>query len=302
MVKRLLKLRARTSHGGLYLIASGLLLCLGGIAHVAVWMADGGSWAGDVSWRKPILFGISTGMTFVSLGWVLTLIRPGSRSRRWVWELAVAIAGLVEVGLITLQAWRGVPSHFNHATPLDTAIVYGIDGLVVVIAVAVLGITVRSFGSLRIAEQPVAADVAWSVRAGLVFLLLSCGFGFWMLWYGESRVDNGQDPGTFGAAGVVKFVHGMPIHALQVLPIAGYVLGRLAVSVKHRLAAVQWLTAAIAVLTVFSAWQTFGGRGRADLEWVGLLLLGAAGACSLAAVSAGWPRTLAKAHPAGQRA
>ncbi|MFM7108931.1 MAG: hypothetical protein ACKOZU_10100, partial [Planctomycetaceae bacterium] len=45
------------------LVVVGSVLVLSGVAHVAAWGALGGPWEGPVTWRKPILFGISGGLT-----------------------------------------------------------------------------------------------------------------------------------------------------------------------------------------------------------------------------------------------
>ena len=37
----------------------GALLVLSGAFHAVVFLVDGGSWEGPVSWRKPIVFGLS---------------------------------------------------------------------------------------------------------------------------------------------------------------------------------------------------------------------------------------------------
>ena len=47
-------------------------------------------------------------------------------SRRWT----NAVVGVVEAGLISLQAWRGTTSHFNVATPFDTA-VFAVMGIAI---------------------------------------------------------------------------------------------------------------------------------------------------------------------------
>jgi hypothetical protein len=52
----------------------GLVLVGSGLAHVGVWGVTGGPWEGPVTWRKPILFGISGGLTAVSAGWVWSLL------------------------------------------------------------------------------------------------------------------------------------------------------------------------------------------------------------------------------------
>jgi len=46
----------------------GLLLVASGMAHLVVWAVLGGPWEGPVTWRKPILFGISGGLTSLSHG------------------------------------------------------------------------------------------------------------------------------------------------------------------------------------------------------------------------------------------
>lgn len=65
------------------------------------------------------------------------------------WGLALAV--LVEVGQITLQQWRGVPSHFNRATALDALIPNGIEpGAVRPIAV----VRCHVAGLGRLADRP----------------------------------------------------------------------------------------------------------------------------------------------------
>ena len=54
----------------------GVVLVASGIGHLPVWAVLGGAWEGPVTWRKPILFGISGGLTAISLGWVWSLLPP----------------------------------------------------------------------------------------------------------------------------------------------------------------------------------------------------------------------------------
>jgi hypothetical protein len=57
-----------------FLYAVAVILLTSGLFHSAIFLVSGGSWQGDVSWRKPILFGFSFGITAFSLGWVLTYL------------------------------------------------------------------------------------------------------------------------------------------------------------------------------------------------------------------------------------
>ena len=85
---------------------------------MGVFAVDGGAWEGPVSWRKPIVFGLSFGVTIVTLAWFLTLLRLG-RASGWAVSLVLSIASIGEVVLISMQKWRGVASHFNETTTFD---------------------------------------------------------------------------------------------------------------------------------------------------------------------------------------
>src|SRR5918993_4166544 len=116
----------RTSYQS-FLYAAGVLLLASGLVHSVVFLLDGGGWDGPLSWRKPILFGFSFGITVLSLGWVLSFL---PRRRRLGWLLAgpLGVASVAEVLLITMQRWRGVPSHFNEATAFDAAVFNAMGG------------------------------------------------------------------------------------------------------------------------------------------------------------------------------
>ena len=53
--------------------ACAALLLVSGVFHGFVFLVDGGSWEGPVSWRKPIVFGLSFGVTLATLTWIVGL-------------------------------------------------------------------------------------------------------------------------------------------------------------------------------------------------------------------------------------
>jgi hypothetical protein len=246
---------------------AGLLLVASGLLHVGVWAVLGGPWEGPLAWRKPILFGISAGVTLLSLAWVAGVFRPSA----WVWAAAWLLAGtlVAEVALITLQTWRGVPSHFNHATPFDAAVA---DAMTALIAVAVLVLVAWAVGSLGRLRAP--ADSALAARAGLLLLVLGAALGFVAQGIGEWRLARGLDPYHFGAAGVPKFPHGIPLHALQWLPLLAWLAARAGWTEGARVRAVAVSAMGQILLTVFAATQAFTGRSRADADAAGLALAG----------------------------
>ncbi|MBW8821695.1 MAG: hypothetical protein JF598_26670, partial [Streptomyces sp.] len=121
--------------------ATGVLLVLSGLAHLVVFAVDGGPWDGPVSWRKPVTFGVSFGVTLIAVAWITSYLRVGPRLRTLL--LAVFAADCaVEVGGITLQAWRGVPSHLDMETPFDTAVsmTLAVGGGVLVVLLTVFAV------------------------------------------------------------------------------------------------------------------------------------------------------------------
>jgi hypothetical protein len=250
------------------LVAAGLLLALSGIAHLVVWAIDGGAWEGPVTWRKPILFGISGGLTAISAGWALTRFPP----RRWdsllAWTTAMALT--LEVGLIDLQRWRGVASHFNRSTPLDSFLYDAMGVLILWVTFVVGDLAVRSF------RQPIKlpADMRLAMQAGLVTLVWSCGLGIWASVHGERQVLLGLPPERFGVAGVPKFAHGAVIHALQWLPLLAWAAKRVGFEERQRLWLVRVATLGTVFLAVYAVLQTLAGRSRVDGSWplAGLLV------------------------------
>src|SRR5262249_7034831 len=111
--------RGRTVERLCYVI--GAVLFAGGLFHLGVFAVDGGPWLGPVSWRKPVTFGVSFGLTLVTMAWVTSFLPLGERNRARLLGVFAA-ACVLETALVTLQAWRHVPSHFNNETPFDTAI------------------------------------------------------------------------------------------------------------------------------------------------------------------------------------
>jgi hypothetical protein len=64
-----------------YLVGAGLILV--GLAHAGIWAVTGGSATGALSWRKPTTFGISFGLTTLTLGWVAGYL-PVRRAVGWL--------------------------------------------------------------------------------------------------------------------------------------------------------------------------------------------------------------------------
>jgi hypothetical protein len=253
------------------LLIAGTILLASGVFHVGVSLVRDGGWAGPLSWRKPIEFGISGGLTTLSLAAVMSrLPRTG-----WLaWSCAVAIALFVpETFLIALQTWRGVPSHFNFDTGFDIAVFSAMGTLIAFVSLAIVVMTVWSFTSLR---GPGSSALA--IRAGMVFLTIGQLLGFFLLGNGFA-VDDVSRASIVGAAGELKIPHAVALHGLQVLGFLALILERTRLPEPRRFqlaaAAIAGYTIALAVSVI----QAFDGRGPVD--FAPLTLVGTVAAVAL---------------------
>jgi len=274
----------------------GAVMVASGIAHLPVWAVLGGPWEGPVTWRKPILFGISGGLTAISLGWIWSMLP----SRRGDAPLAAATAWalFVEVLLIGVQQWRGVGSHFNRDTPLDSFLFDAMGVLIVAVTLVIADLTLR----LGLRRPAAAADMLLAARVGMLLLLVSCLLGIWVGMHGETRIDQGLDPTRLGAAGVPKFPHGVVIHAVQWLPMLAWALRRAGITTASRVWLVAMASAGSTLFLIYALVQTALGRSRFDTVPVTAAILVAAVLCLAAPVAAtawAWLGRRRSARPRG---
>ena len=249
-------------------IQIGATLIASGLFHLTLMLLTGADWSGPLSLRKPGLFGVSAGVTVWSIAWVLTQFEPRQYDQRAASFLSGGL--LVEVGLITLQQWRGVPSHFNRGTTLDSTIESMMLGLILLVTAGIAWLCWRSRHL-----QPMVESRAIAIRGGLWLLLVSCGLGLMTTILGEINIANGRLPEVWGRAAVLKYPHGAVLHAIQILPLLSILLQ------KIRVAHSAWLMrAAVAAHVLFLAhalWQTAHGRSRMELDATSLTALAGAG-------------------------
>ena len=203
--------RGRTVERAGYLV--GAALFASGLIHVAVLAISGAPWDGPVSLRKAITFGLSFGITLVTVVWVSSFLRLGNRVRTFVLG-TFTLACVFETVLVTLQAWRGVPSHFNVATSFDAMVTRGlaIGGFTLVLIIVTL-----TFASFR-ANARVPVSVRLATRIGFVLLDVSLLVGALMIARGTSLVFAGHPEAAYATGGWLKPTHAVTRHAILVLP------------------------------------------------------------------------------------
>jgi hypothetical protein len=269
---------------------AGALLVLSGLFHVAVYLVDGGPWEGPVSWRKPVVFGLSFGITLATLAWVVGFLRAG-KVATWAMTLILVTASVGEVALITMQRWRGVASHFNRDTAFDASVFDLMGMLVTLVVVVTVVVTVWSF--VRLDAPP---SLRLAIRAGLVLMLVSQMVGVQMI------VEGGK---TFGAGGALKVPHAVTLHAVQVLPALALLLAVSEVTERHRVRVVAAGAVGYALVIASTMLQTYAGRGPFDpgiavslVALAGLALLVGSGLVALRDLTATLHGPAASAPPA----
>jgi hypothetical protein len=251
------------------LLAFGSVTALSGVVHGLVWLAVGmPSLIGPVTWRKPIVFGLSIAVLSWSLVWVVRFLRDDG----WLYRQTLWLVGLLtaELLFIDMQQWRGAGSHFNTATAFDGA-VFNVMGLLIVAAALILGWwTRRLFTHPRLdlpREQLAAA------RAGMLLLAAGNVLGVVLVTWGNIMiVRTGAVASTMGAAGNLKLTHAIALHGLQVLPVVGIVLGCVA-GESRRLSALRTAAIGYTLLLAWALVQAASGRAPTDVTWPSSMLL-----------------------------
>jgi hypothetical protein len=201
----------RTVERAGYLVAA--LLLVSGLIHVAILVAGDGLWQGPVSLRKPATFGLSFGLTLATIVWVASWLQLGRRSRALLLGTFTA-ACVTETVLVSVQAWRGVPSHFNLETPFDAMIARSLAAGGAVLVVVVASLALAAFRR----NDAIAPSLRLAIRVGFVMLLASIGVGAAMIATGMRLVFAGHPQAAYMTAGALKPAHAVMLHAILVLP------------------------------------------------------------------------------------
>ncbi|WP_433365913.1 hypothetical protein ACQPZX_36755 [Actinoplanes sp. CA-142083] len=225
----------------------GAVLIASGLFHAAVLITSGGTWEGPVSWRKPMTFGLSFGLTLITMAWVTSSIPLRDRTRNLLLGV-FATASVVEVLLITLQAWRRVPSHFNMETPFDSAVSRVLAAGGGVIIVVLLALTIATWRPL----PGVAPSMRLALRAGFLALDTALLIGAVMVVTAVLDVSRGDQLAAYAVGSQWKPAHFVPMHGVLALPLLAWLLARTPLPERSRVRTVALATAGYAVLCALS--------------------------------------------------
>lgn len=254
-------------------------LILMGVAAVGI-VVDPRLITGAPAWVKPLKFAISTVFYAFTLVWMLGYVKGHPRLIGLI-GATTALALVIELALIILQVTRGVRSHFNFTTPFDGALFSIMGAFIIVVWVMNL------LAAVLLMRQPLNdAAFAWALRLGLLIALVGAGVAFLMTGPTPAQMAEmqaGQQPLEIGAhsvgvtdggpglpfvgwsteGGDLRVAHFVGLHALQVLPFAGFVINRLwgaRLSERRRAGLVWAFGLGYLGLTLSLAWQALRGQ------------------------------------------
>ncbi len=178
-------------------------------------------------WIKPMKFAISIAIFAITMAWLLSYLE---RSRRAVAAISRIIAFTMtgEMVLIGMQALRGVRSHFNIDSPFDAAVFSTMGALILVNTFA------AGYAWLLFVRKPATIGGAHlsGVRLGLAIFVFASFVGALMAARGAHSI--GVHDGSPGlpfvnwstGGGDLRVAHFVGMHALQALPLLGWLLDR----------------------------------------------------------------------------
>ena len=284
------------------------VMLLGAVLTFAGILLDPRQLVGEPLWLKPAKFYISVVAYQATLLYLFSFL---AERRRLVRTTGAILSGAMalEMVAITVQAARGVRSHFNLATLFDEVLFRSMGVAIVVLWVTMLVVAVALVRA-KLADRALAS----ALRTGIAVGLLGTALGFFMtapnpeqlaqMKAGQAPVEMGAH--TFGAAdggaglplvdwsstaGDMRPAHFLGLHGMQVLPVLALLLARRrTVSELRRLALVRAAGVGYAGLTLVLAIQALRHLPVTRWDATGLATVAAAAVAGFVAYAASQAR------------
>lgn len=207
---------------------------------------------------KPMKFFLSIWIFCWSMGWYMFLLDAKRKVYRY--SIAIMLIFCFEMAVIVWQAANGRMSHFNSSTFLY-GLLFNLMGVAITILVGwTIYITVLFFR-----QKTFNAEISylWGIRLGLLLFIFFSLEGFVMvasLGHTIGASDGGPGIPVMNWSrlhGDLRVAHFLGMHALQLLPLAGYYLFKTKKQVA--LLAIAYLLVTAALLAEALAGKPFIG-------------------------------------------
>ncbi|MFC4303710.1 hypothetical protein [Cohnella boryungensis] len=208
------ELNGRLFAGERLLIMTGLLgFALAAITALYIGL-NGAAVLPEGNLESAFSFNAALGVFILSIAAILPLSVCDSRKRalfRWVFM----IGGLYSYAVETIQHFRGINPRYTKVGTIADSIfgyLFGLESLVIIVFTVLLAIPFFR------KDRPVARPLlVLGIRYAFVSTMVAFAGGLWMI-AGMSRYT--------GDAGNLIVLHGLGFHALQTLPLLGWLLER----------------------------------------------------------------------------
>lgn len=206
---------------------------------------------GSSVWAKPAKFAISTALHYATLALVMRLLSDQwQRSDPLFWFAAFSVLwAALEVGYITVQGARALPSHFNVSTSFYSAMysLMAFGAIMVILSAGVLGFIAATDSNSAI-SLPLRSAVSIGLIVGTILTLITAFRlgGNMGPFVGTELLDAARMPitGWSLTVGDLRPAHFLSTHMIQIVPLFGLLAIRILPS--------SWATTAVVVMAV--AW------------------------------------------------
>ncbi len=239
------------------LAAVGAAHALLGVVLFGLTLVDGQTILGLNRWIKPMKFAFSIAIFTWTVAWFLGHLTRYPRAVRWL-SGGMALSMLVEIVCIVMQPARGTTSHFNVATPLDGA-VFALMGVMILLNTLYVSFVLMLFFT---GPPALAGAYLWGIRLGLALFVLASLEGMVMVRNQAHTVglpDGGPGLPILNwstRAGDLRAAHFVGLHALQAVPLAGFLFSR-ARQTRPRFPAAAWTVCFAALYTAVGLYLYF---------------------------------------------
>lgn len=276
------------------------MLVVFGIALVGL-VVDRQVITGAPAWLKPAKFAISLAIYAFTFLWLLTYVKNHPKIVRWA-AIITAIATAAEMLIIAAQVVRDRASHFNLATPLDEFLWSRMRDFI--IALFLMNLVVAILLIRQALPNPV---FAWGLRIGLILSLVGMLIGSLMTFPNPATLaafdagfggthsigvpDGGPGLPIVGwstEGGDVRAPHALGLHALQLIPLLAWCLGRPRfnfLATGRRLALLWTISLGYLGLILILTWQALRGQSVIAPDTATLVALGTLGSVVVLAVA-----------------
>ncbi len=228
-------------------------------------------------WLKPLKFALSSIIYAVTLIYLTSLIPNQKFLKISNWITSYGL--IVELIIIYLQAYRGRMSHFNFLT-LEDMILFQVMAFAIVMVWMSLLVYIFGFFKTKVNEDTMIP----AIRIGLIITFIAMGLAFTMTSPSKADIQKAEiNKGPIGitmgshsvgetdetkrlpltgwtrTGGDLRIAHFIGLHALQILPLFGFLIRRLKFNYKSGL----WIVNAVGLfylgLVGFTLLQALNG-------------------------------------------